>query len=252
MAKNLLAYVLALWTDMVARMSSIVSLLFTVWQTYSEFFSGSKGTVHSHWYWWLVAVACFIFANFRIWLDERKLVISQQPKFTLQIDHLDYEYTADENETVLVFAVSIVNEGAPSVARFWSGKFQMGIVPEVMKALWINEFWVLRPSRKGDLPIVLKPQDQIISKTIESRLETGDAKVGRAFFSLPGDRRSQLLSLNYTATITVQDFKGNEFSAKFLPHSVPVFESKTYPGESVAPSKFMRLLEEAREEKNEA
>jgi len=66
---------------------------------------------------------------------------------------------------------------------------------------------------------------------VETRVETGEGKSGRIFFTLPGDRQDALRSLNYKVAIAFHDFLGKPTSSIFVPSPKPVTGVSTYHGE---------------------
>jgi hypothetical protein len=220
-------YISAIWSDVVARMSGLASLAFTVFGVFSDWFSGIKGGEHAREFCWSAAVICFLYANYRIWADEHRKRICEQPKFIMNIEHLNWEYQEDQNNTVFIMAVFLLNQGAPSVARGWSAVYEIGDSTETLNLIHVAQ-WVLRVGMES---VTITGPDQIPSKTLERRLETGEAKHGRILFTIPGDRVEQIRSLQFKVRLRCRDFLGNLAETSFSPSSIPVTGVPIYPTE---------------------
>jgi hypothetical protein len=220
-------YIAAIWEDWLARMSGLASLIFTLLGVYSEYFAGIRGNDRAKLFCWIAAVACFLFANYRIWADERKKCVSQRPKFDMHIEGMHYEYSAQHDNTVIILAVYLLNQGAPSVARAWRGHYEVGESCEEMRLIHINQ-WTIRSANEL---VNLTAADQIAAKTIERRVETGEAKTGRIFFTLPGNRIDQIRGLHFKLRVICHDFLGAPCTALFSPAAEPVFGVPIYPNE---------------------
>lgn len=157
-------------------------------------------------------------------------MLSQQPQFEILPEHADWWYQTDSDDTMLIFALSITNSGAPSVAKSWRGSLIVGGAKEELSPIQIIDKWLL-PCQKGLQPVVILPENQIINKTVQGRLEQGEGQNGRLFLSAKGDKRRLLESLNWSVEITCHDFLGRTFHGMFTPHPITVQERKIYPGE---------------------
>jgi hypothetical protein len=113
-------YISAIWADMVARMSGLASLVFTFLGVYSRWFEGVNGGQYAKEFFYVVAILCFLFANYRIWADEHKKVGSTLPDFSLMIEQMRWELNKDNN-TALVFAVFMLNIRC-AIGRSWLGR----------------------------------------------------------------------------------------------------------------------------------
>ncbi len=244
MLKNMREYGTALWADMAARMSGTFAIVFGLWQVYSNAFNGTKGAIHAQWYWWFVAAFCFIFANYRVWVDEHKKVVSQTPLLMICPEHVDWWFQEKDVETVIIVAVTIKNVGAASLADKWAANLVVGGISQSLKAIRVRD-WIL-PDPSGKAPLHIKPQDQIALKTCEGRIATGEGRNGRAFFSIPGDMRNLLSSLNWNLEISCEDFRRVRFAGYFRPHPGAVLERKAFPNEQILSSSDIKslLLEE--------
>lgn len=148
-------YVVAIWSDMVARMSGIASLIFTGLSVYSPVFSGTTGASYARYFFAFVAVSCFLYANFRVWCDEHLKVVSGSPGFSLVIEQMHYEFSPANANTAFIFAVGILNRGAPSITRGWKGVFEINGVSEPMNPINISGQWVIRV---GNQSVTLHPR----------------------------------------------------------------------------------------------
>jgi hypothetical protein len=151
-----------------------------------------------------------------------------RPDFEMEIEQVNHEFSESDDNTVLIFAINLINRGAPSITRGWRGVCEINGYTEKMNPIHITGSWVIR---KGNQKLTIRPDDQITTKTFERRVETGEGKVGRIFFTLHGKRYDQLQSLNFRAIITFTDFLGNSCSASFVPHPTPLIGVNIYPGE---------------------
>jgi hypothetical protein len=97
-----------------------------------------------------------------------------------------------------------------------------------MALFYISGEWILSGDNQT---VTIKPEDQIVAKTMERRVETGEAKTGRIFFSLLGDRQNQLKSLQFSVEISCMDFTGKRVVGKFIPDPSPVIGVALYPSE---------------------
>jgi hypothetical protein len=210
-------------------MGGVMSLAFTLAGIYSTWFSGNTGMDHAKNYFWAGAALCFIFANYKIWEGEHAKVVSTNPNLALRVEQINWEPSADGKTTVLSFAVNLLNKGAPTVTRGWGGsiEFRAGgrerLAPFLFSGTWTIS--------NGGQYITLYPKDQIQAKTLERRLETGEAKMGRIFFNLDGDRIDQLKAANFVATIYCHDFLGKRADGVFHPHGALLTGVARYPDE---------------------
>lgn len=209
-------------------MSGICSLILTILATYSTFFSGSTGTERVKVYLWVAAGLTFLFANYRAWKAEHQKVVSGLPKFYLNVEHVNWELVANGSVTAFVFAVYLLNRGAPSIATGWRATYQVAKSVEDMELIYLTGPWVLRADAQT---VTLQPEDQIGVKTVERRVETGEAKTGRIFFRLQGNRTDQIKSLQFKITISFSDFLGHRTETTFTPSPVPLTGIRRYPGE---------------------
>jgi hypothetical protein len=224
-------YITALWSDVVARMSGIASLVFTALGTFSPLFSGVKGLEYSKEFCWAAAAICFALANFMVWRREHQKVLGESPAISMRVEQVRWELGTN-NTTVLVFAVHLLNSGAPSVTHGWNGSIKFGQGGDEALQTFRPVFpWIIRQDGQT---VTLRAEDEIIFKTLERRLETGEARVGRAFYILRGDRIDQLRAANFTATLTCLDFKGKVVQGKFVPHGALLTGVQLYPGEQGA------------------
>lgn len=221
-------YFASIWSDMMARMSGLASLVFTVLGVYSQYFIGTGGLSHARYFFWVAAGVCFVFANYRVWADEHRKVISGQPHFTMTIENLRYEYLERSDQTLFIFAVGIVNKGAASITSGWQARYLIAGNSVPMNITYLVDQWVLRMGKEA---VTLRPEDQITSKTINHRVETGDGKQGRIFFWLRGDHIAEIRSLQYQVEIEFHDFLGRPWSRTYIPSPNPVTSIGMYPGE---------------------
>jgi hypothetical protein len=224
----LLDYLSAIWSDVLARLGGIVALLFTAAGVFSQTFSGSLGGDRARKFWWLAAALCFALSSYRVWAEERQKRISTMPDFVLVIEQIHYEYMADDDVTVMIFAATLVNRGAPSIVQGWSGTIEVNDIAEKMRFFNLADRWIIT---RGNQRVTLRPKDQLDHKTIQSRVLTGEGKAGRLFFNVPGDRMALLQSLHYKVTILCHDFTGKRFESVFTPSPVPVIGVSTYADE---------------------
>ena len=221
-------YIASVFETMEGKMSGICSLVLTVAATYSTFFSGSQGIEHAKFYLWAAAALTFLFANYTAWKREHKKVVSGKPEIKIWAEQVNWELDAN-NDTVLVFAVYMLNSGAPSITRAWHGSLKIGNgADEKLQVFHLSGEWIL--ARDGQ-SVTLSSADTIISKTLEKRLETGEGKAGRIFYKIEGDRIDQLKSANFKATIGCLDFQGNLVNTIFTPQGAPLVGVQLYPGE---------------------
>ena len=221
-------YLQALWFDMVARMSGLASLAFTVVGVFSQAFSGALGGSRARTFCWIAAAICFVYANYRTWLDEHRKAVSSQPDFQLTIERLDFEYLQSVKKTAYLFAVTLINRGAPSITTTWKALYEVGNSQEVMEHIHLADKWLVR---YGYQQLTLYPKDFITTKTAEQRVETGDAKHGRLLFFLPGDRTEQVRAAQFKVQIALHDFRGQRVIGTFTPNALPLTEIGVFPGE---------------------
>ena len=195
---------------------------------YSPVFAGTTGASYARYFFVFVAASCFLYANFRVWCDEYVKVVSGSPGFSLVIEQMHYEFSPANQNTAFIFAVGILNRGAPSITRGWKGVFEINGVSEPMNPINISGQWVIRV---GNQSVTLRPEDQITAKTFERRVETGEGKVGRILFTLQGDRTEQIKSLQFCVVISFADFLGKFVSQRFMPDPRPLRGVDTYPTE---------------------
>jgi hypothetical protein len=221
-------YLECLWDDVIARMGGLMSLAFTIAGVYSTWFSGDTGAGHARDYFWAGAVLCFLFANYRIWANEHAKVVSSRPDILVIPEQINWE-PGPSGGTVLIFAVSLLNRGAATVTTGWGGTIQFGTGnPENLAPFLITSSWLISI---GGQQVTLHPRDQIQAKTMERRLETGEGRTGRVFFTLAGDRINQLQAANFTAKVYCHDFVGKRAEGIFRPHGPLVTGVAVYPGE---------------------
>ena len=209
-------------------MSGICSLFLTVAAAYSTFFSGTEGIERMKVYLWAAAGITFLFANYTAWRREHLKVVSESPAIEMYIDQVRWEMGANNN-TVLIFAVYLINSGAPSITRGWYVTIKVGNGDEEkLEHFHASSPWVIHQDGQT---VTLHPGDSIVAKTLERRLETGEGKAGRIFFALKGDRINQLASANFKAKLGCFDFKGKLTQKTFIPHGAPLSGVQLYPSE---------------------
>jgi hypothetical protein len=222
-------YISAVLETWEGKMSGIVSLGLTLLATYSTFFSGNEGVGRVKEYLWIAAGLTFLFANYMAWRREHQKVASSAPNIFMALEQINWELGEGGNNTVLIFAVYLLNSGAPSITRSWHGTLKIGNGGEEnLSLIHISTPWVIA---NGDQSVTIHPEDSIVAKTIQTRLETGEARTGRVFYTIPGDRISQLGSANFRATVAFLDFTGKVVKQNFIPHGAPLVGVKLFPGE---------------------
>jgi hypothetical protein len=221
-------YLQTLWSDMVARMSGLASLAFTSLGVFSPWFSGVSGTQYARWFFYGAAVICFLFANYRVWADEHKKVISSRPALEMGLEQMFFEYSKENDTTACVFSIFMLNKGAASIARNWQAMYYIGNASERVALVYPTADWILK---KDNETITVTPQDSIVAKTMERRIEIGEAKTGRIFFTLQGDRADQFRSLQFRIEISCMDFLGQVAKAEFKPDPTPIKFIGIYPTE---------------------
>jgi hypothetical protein len=220
-------YFAAIWSDWIARMSGIASLIFTILGVYSDTFVGIPGANRARLFLWASAILCFLVANYRIWLDEHKKRVAGEPKFSMTIESMHYEFQPTNDKTVIIVAIYLLNQGAASITRAWRGFYEVGSSVEQMQLIYIQK-WTIRSANEF---VNLSSADQITAKTSEQRLETGEAKMGRLFFTLAGDRTDQIRGLHFRLRVICHDFLGAPSTAMFAPSATPLIGVPIYPNE---------------------
>ncbi len=81
--------------------------------------------------------------------------------------------------------------------------------------------------------MTLTNDDLIQTKTLANQIATGDARMGRAMFNLPGNRLEQMRSLQFEVTVTCSDYAGNLATARFTPDPKIPDSIRMYPGEKL-------------------
>ncbi len=222
-------YFRAIWNDMLARMSGLAALIFTLLQVFATSFNGANAVINYRRFWWIVAAICFVLTNFRIWRGEHLKLVAEQPKFILTLEHIDWSYEAPSEETIIIVALSILNRGAPSIAQGWLGSFQTGPINESMESVSLLDTWLL--ASPHSLPIPIEPSETILAKTLQNRIEKGALVLGRAFFALRGDRRTQLSNPTFSLVISCCDFNGTRFESDTAMPSELLTSRLVIPGE---------------------
>jgi hypothetical protein len=221
-------YISAVFETWEGKMSGTASLVLTVIAAYSTYFSGIMGPWRLQTYFWVAAGFTFLYANYKAWSREHKKVISSMPNISLAIEQIRWEYASDKHNTVLILAVNLVNRGAPSITRSWYAVLEIGSSREALSPILISSAWVIRD---GNQSATIYPKDQIIAKTMEKRLETGEGKVGRIFFTIPGNRTDQLKTAQFKVHVGFYDFMGKNVEQTFIPNPAPLVGVQIYPSE---------------------
>ena len=221
-------YLSAVWSNMLARLSGIASLVFTGLGVYTTAFAGQHGSHNARLFCWSMAMVCFLYANFRTWADEHRRAISTEPDFFLRVEQVYFEFSEAKNHTVLIFAVSLINRGSPSSTNGWFAVFEMNGISEPMALIHIAGNWIIR---RHNQEVTIRSEDQITAKTVEGRVQTGEGKTGRVFFTLPGNRLNQLNSLQFRVRIGFRDFRGHRFESMFIPSPTPIIGVAKYANE---------------------
>ncbi len=222
-------YLASVFETMEGKMSGICSLVLTIAATYSTFFTGVVGMERARVYLWVAAALTFLYANYAAWKREHEKVVSANPDIKMSLEQVNWELGEGNNNTVLIFAVYLLNIGAPSITRGWHGSIKFGHGgDERLFPIHISGPWILARDNQS---VIINPEDSIVAKTIEKRLETGEGKAGRAFFTIPGDRTDQLKAANFRATIGCLDFRGNLIKTEFVPQGPLLSGVQIYPGE---------------------
>ena len=173
-------------------------------------------------------VFCALLQTIIFFRGSGRTSVSSKPDLVMKIDQINWEEGTKGN-TVLIFAVNLLNRGAPTVTTGWGGniKFGFGSI-EDMTPFHLSGSWKLINAEQC---VTLYPKDQIRAKTMERRLETGEAKMGRIFFNISGDRIDQLKGANFTAKVYCFDFLGQRAEGIFVPHGAPLSGVSLYPDE---------------------
>lgn len=233
-------YISAVWESWAGKMSGLASLVFTILGLWSSWFSGQVGMQHAKSYFWGAAVVSFAFANYQAWRVEKELsqalrvrLDDRSANLKLSLETIIWVYDPALDLTVIVLSAYLLNAGEPSVVMSWGAKYFVGnsAEGEKMTGLYVHGSYSIAVGKEV---LKLTNADLLQTSTLTNRLVRGDAKAGRLLFTLPGNRVSQLASLNYRIDVECRDFQGKAVKATFAPTSQPVAGIRHFPSEQVS------------------
>jgi len=215
------AYFSAIWETWEGKMSGIASLFLTLVATYSTFFAGQEGISRVKVYLWVAAALCFVFANYKAWEKKAKkvqeltlLIEDRRPKLILAIGGSVWTYDSATNKTVFFLSAELLNQGEPTVAIGWSAKYVMGTFSEPMTSFYIHGFYTVTV---GVQKLTVTTQDLLNVKTQSTQIERGGHRGGRLLFTLDGDRRRQIETLQFNIEVSCKDYLFTVYTAKYSP-----------------------------------
>jgi hypothetical protein len=187
----------------------------------------------------------FVFSNTRliiftasilvIWLDHRRVLAKRsrpsQSGLQLVLEGILFNYNSEADYTVFLLSVSILNTGVPTVARNWTAEYQVGKTSERMEGFFIRDTYTF--ALAGDV-LTLTNDNLITAQTLTKQIPTGEGRLGRLLYTLPGNRIPQLNSLQFSIVVKCADFTGNISTGTFTPDPHPVDGIKMYPGEKLS------------------
>jgi len=104
---------------------------------------------------------CLFWASYLAWRDERSKRVSSEPNFTTIVEEIYYEFSPEFENTVLIFAMTIVNKGAPSITQGWKGVIEIDGVREDMRLIHLAGEWIIT---RGNQRLTLYPKIRLAPK----------------------------------------------------------------------------------------
>jgi|GEM_PF-4167544 len=150
------------------------------------------------------------------------------PEFELGISGIVWTYEEVPDRTLVFFGTRLLNRGAPSISQNWSAKYVAGASEEMMTGFYLVDPYILTLGKER---LTVENSDLLNVKTAEKALERGCAGYGRLLFVLPGDRRTQLKSIQFRIEVKTQDYTGREYVSEYLPSSTHLTSLMRHPFE---------------------
>jgi hypothetical protein len=242
-----------LWRKNVAALATIVLFLSTaswIWDEFIQPFGLERpkviGMLHwIPWYGWVFVGLCTLclsvgeHAYHLIHQAEDKVehveaqIAAGKPQFVLTIETLIWLYDSVHSFTTFVLGAYLVNKGAPSVAMSWTAQYTVDGVTENMTGFYVPNTYLLTVGKET---LTITNDTLLQAQVVTKRLETGEAKLGRMIYTVPGDRTQEVHKHEFKIRVQCFDFLGQLTFAEYIPSEVPLEGGmRLYPGERITP-----------------
>lgn len=185
-----------------------------------------------------IAIVCFVAAAYGAWSDEHDKLTQLEgqarlhaPSFQFEVGATIWIYNAEADLTMFFTLASILNKGHRSVTLGWQAIYKIGESAEPMTSFYLRGPQVVN---LGAEQITFQNDDLLNVKTAEVAIERGCVTNGRLLFTVKGDRRAELKTLQYKVEFTCRDYQGTPYTAVYTPSSVPVSTLLTHAHEKAS------------------
>jgi len=205
---DLREFILALVADWVSLMSGIASVILALLGTIRKWQDVPR------WAFITAAAICFFVASARIWTTEhRKYLVEverNKPDFSFTAGLVFSFYSTENDVTIVLATVRIVNSGADSAVIDWNAHWKSPNLDTNANCIQIlsEPFKIQLPNGQ---PFVMNRSEQIMNRT-SVPIPRGGKATGWLPISVPGSVAPNGLSDDTVITVTITDYTGKSYT----------------------------------------
>jgi MFS family permease len=163
---------------------------------FPDFFGGDRGLLHVRSVWWIASAIAFFLASLAAWREQheellkcQKQIEDRKPKFQLILEAIYRDFNFEKNHTNYMMSGILRNSGSPSVASGWRAVYKRPKEPDEP----MSQKYLARPFfiRAEDGEVSVTNASLLQTRTYTTSLGFGDARSGRIYFTLPGNRLNE-------------------------------------------------------------
>ncbi len=199
----------ALYADGVSRMSGLASVVLTIAGALTR-------NPIPQWTLWIAALICFFLAAVKAWTVEHTKLLEElkknKPLFVVQFGQAISIYLPDQDVTLLLPVVSIVNRGADSSTTDWRVHYKSSSLDQPVEIVRILEP-IVKLKIPGQPDFEMNSSDAINGNL--TPIPRGGFRNGRLPIFIPGERREEI-NQDAVITVSVYDYLGDAYHAQFV------------------------------------
>ena len=211
----------AVWNSWIGRVGAMLTLLAVLEQIPAIRRFLHEKPIIERWVpaLWIIALVCMLWGFFDAWNDQRiaaanaeeKLVKLTKPMFQVDIGQCISFYALEQNATIWLPIITVINRQAPSAIVGWKIHYKSSTLDQDVQK--INFGRVLTIPIPNGRPIEIDSANLIDVK--RGSIQTGDYRDGRLAAQIPGNRTHEIESGTATISVTVFDYLGQEYTGLF-------------------------------------
>jgi hypothetical protein len=166
--------------------------------------------------------------------QEKEKNLSDAPHFEVMARHAWFGHNTQENITIGLIQLEIINRGAHSVALIGGAHYESPTLNcDLDMPLFSTTQSLPIPDQPGSV-LIMAPSDWLIVRAREKGIPKGLMDSGRVAFVFPGDRIQEIKD-GAIVSFHVQDCTGKDYPVTYQRDLVGDNKFRFYPGDKVRP-----------------